>query len=88
MIYIMKRTQLYIDESMFRILESVGRVSRQTISELVRSALAKVYGVNPSLVDPLKSLDVSFGLLKKKTKLSPEAYARRFRTGRRLKESL
>jgi len=40
----MKRTQLYMDEDIFRTLKRVGRERSVTISQLVREALQKTYG--------------------------------------------
>ena len=46
MLYIayMKRTQLYLDEDMARTLAAESRRRRTTVSELVRDAIATVYG--------------------------------------------
>jgi hypothetical protein len=39
----MKRTQLYLDEEMARILETISRQKGTTISELVRTSLRERY---------------------------------------------
>jgi nuclear transport factor 2 (NTF2) superfamily protein len=39
----MKRTQLYLDEEMARILETLSRQKGTTISELVRASLRETY---------------------------------------------
>lgn len=40
----MKRTQLYLDEEMSRILAAESRRRKTTVSELVREAVATAYG--------------------------------------------
>ena len=47
MMYIhrMIRTQLYLDESIHRHLQNLARRQRRTISDLVREALTRVYGL-------------------------------------------
>lgn len=39
----MKRTQLYIDETVFKLLEDISHEQMVSISELVRKAIRKVY---------------------------------------------
>lgn len=41
----MKRTQLYIEDDVFRILRRISREKTTSISELVRDAVRKVYAL-------------------------------------------
>ena len=43
MIYIVKRTQLYLDDDLWETLHILARQSRSTVSELVRSAIREKY---------------------------------------------
>ena len=43
-IHRMVRTQLYLDETIHRRLQTIARRQRRTISELVRAALVRTYG--------------------------------------------
>lgn len=43
----MKRTQLYLDEEMARMLAAESRRRGTTVSELVREAVSTVYGKRP-----------------------------------------
>jgi hypothetical protein len=45
----MKRTQLYLDEEMARMLQTVSRQRGKTISELVRASVREVYAPEKSL---------------------------------------
>jgi predicted DNA-binding ribbon-helix-helix protein len=40
----MKRTQLYLEEDIFKTLKRIGKERSVTISELVREALQRIYG--------------------------------------------
>ncbi len=44
-IHRMVRTQLYLDETIHRHLQNLARRQRRTISELVREALTRMYGL-------------------------------------------
>ena len=44
MLYIMKRTQLYLDDDMARILATVSRQRGATISQLVRECVREKFG--------------------------------------------
>lgn len=82
----MKRTQLYIDEEMFGRLALISREKKTTISDLVRKAIAKVYGGRRSKNDFLKALQASFGIWKNRTDLPPtDEYIRMLRKGTRMK---
>jgi predicted transcriptional regulator len=43
MIYIVKRTQLYLDDDLWETLHILARQSRSTVSELVRNAIREKY---------------------------------------------
>jgi hypothetical protein len=40
----MVRTQLYLDDDIYRVLKNLSAKTRRTISDLLRDALRKVYG--------------------------------------------
>lgn len=82
-IYIMKRTQLYIDEEEFGVLSVLARQRKKTISELVREAIRKTYLEKKSL-DPIKVLEETRGLWKDHKIDSTEKHLRRLRKGVRL----
>lgn len=59
----MVRTQLYLDDDIYRILKRVSARSRKTISELLRDALRTVYG--PGHADErMAALEGAFGAWK------------------------
>jgi hypothetical protein len=47
--YIMRRTQIYLDERQSRLLESQSSSTGQSISHLIRAAIDAVYGKRRSL---------------------------------------
>jgi hypothetical protein len=84
MLYIMKRTQLYIDESLFSTLSLISRKRKTTVSDLVRRALEQVYGAGCG--DSEQALEASFGLWIDRGDLPPtQDYVRGLRKGARLK---
>lgn len=48
MLYIMKRTQLYLEENMWKLLEIRARQAGTSISELVRQAVREKYWHQPA----------------------------------------
>lgn len=81
----MKRTQLYIDESLFHKLALISQKRKTTISDLVRQALEKVYGSQNS-PDSVKSLYKSFGMWTDHKEISSvNQYVRGLRKSSRLK---
>ncbi len=58
----MKRTQLYMDESLFQLLTLVSLEKKTTISDLVRKAIEKVYGRRAHGKDRVKLLQAAFGI--------------------------
>jgi len=80
MLYIMKRTQLYIDEGLFHRLGVLSRERKTTISDLVRRAIEKVYGRRRSKEAFLKALRDTAGIWKDRDDLPPtQEYIRSLR---------
>lgn len=42
----MRRTQLYLDDDLWRVLQARSRQDKTTVSELVRKAVRERYGVS------------------------------------------
>jgi hypothetical protein len=84
MLYIMKRTQLYLDEDLWEALHTRASFEKTTISELVRTAARERY-----IVDPEKRREALMGIVgiwKDRTDLpDTETYVRNMRKGTRLK---
>ena len=80
----MKRTQLYLDEDVWKALQIHARQSGCTISELVREAVREKFLDNP--VQRNEALLSAIGIWKDRTDL-PETsvYVRRLREDDRLK---
>jgi hypothetical protein len=84
MIYIMRRTQLYLDEELWKALHARARRERTTVSELVRQAARDRY-LRHSDERQAAMMGV-VGLWKGRTDLpDAEAYVRSLRKGTRLK---
>jgi hypothetical protein len=79
----MKRTQLYLDEDIWKVLHIRSRQQRTSISDLVRQAVREKYGSSP--VGRREAM-LAFVGLRKDLKDYPDstAYVRRLRKGRRL----
>jgi hypothetical protein len=84
MLYIMKRTQLYLDEDLWEALHTRAAFEKTSISELVRTAARERY-----IVDPEKRRAALMGIVgiwKDRTDLpDTETYVRNMRKGTRLK---
>jgi hypothetical protein len=80
----MRRTQLYLDDEMWKVLHIRSRQSGTPISELVRQAVRDKYG-NPR-VHRQQAMQAWVGLWKDRKDL-PEAeiYVRQMREGERLR---
>lgn len=80
----MKRTQLYLDEDIWKALHIRSRQHRTSISELVRQAVRDRYGT--SIANRSQAMAAFVGIWKDRDDL-PEAktYIRRLRRGTRLK---
>ena len=75
----MKRTQLYIEDDVFKVLSRVSKEKAVSISELVRTAIKKVYALEkPDNADFI--LKESAGIWKDRKDIqSPERYVRQMR---------
>ena len=84
MLYIMKRTQLYLHEDIWKALHIRSRQQRTSISELVRQAIGDKYG--NSSASRRQAMQSLVGLWKYRRDL-PDAgsYVRRLRKGKRLR---
>ena len=84
MLYIMKRTQLYLDEDIWKVLHIRSRQHHTSISELVRQAVRDRYGT--SIANRSQAMAAFVGIWKDRDDL-PDAstYIRRLRRGKRLK---
>jgi hypothetical protein len=84
MLYIMKRTQLYLDDDLWNALHARARQEKTTISDLVRRAARERYVGN--LDERRKAMEGLIGLWKDRTDLpdSTEEYVRELRRDTRL----
>ena len=84
MIYIVKRTQLYLDEDLWQALHTKAAIEKTTVSDLVRTAARERY-----LEDSDKRREALMGIVgiwKDRTDLpDTETYVRNLRKGSRLK---
>ena len=82
--YIMRRTQLYLEEDAWKRLHVLSRQSGDTISELVRKAVREKYlGDDNHRKEALLS---AIGLWKDRTDLpDTQTYVRQLRKGERLR---
>lgn len=84
MIYIvfrgnMKRTQLYLDQGAHRVLTTLSRQTKKTVSELVREAITEKY-VDKEGVDKLQLVKALADMWKARKDLrEPEKWIRRLR---------
>jgi len=82
--YIMKRTQLYLDDDMWKALHIRSRQSGTPISELVRQAVRDKYG-NP-LAHRRQAMRAWVGLWRDRSDLpDSKIYLRQLRRGARLR---
>ena len=82
-IYIMKRTQLYLDEQDWAILQLKARQSGLAVSELVRRAVRESYSI--STAQRKQAMLALIGARKDRSNLPPaNAYVRNLRSGTRL----
>ena len=81
----MKRTQLYLDEEMARLLETLGRQQGTTVSELVRKSLRERYMQSRDLDKAELARELS-GIWRKREALKDiDATVRKLRKGARLR---
>jgi len=80
----MKRTQLYLNEDIWKALHIRSRQRKTSISELVRQAVREKYG--NSSADRRTVMQALVGLWKDRRDLpDTEQYVRRLRKGKRLR---
>jgi hypothetical protein len=80
----MKRTQLYIDEEMARILDTLSRQKGVTVSELVRESLREHY-MHDKAIDKAALVRSLAGIWKSRADLkNVDSTIRRLRKGSRL----
>jgi len=79
----LRRTQLYLDDELHRLLSALSRQEKKSLSELVRSAIADKY-VKRDVVDKIAIVDRLAGIWKDREDMkSPERYIRILRKDRR-----
>jgi predicted transcriptional regulator len=75
----MIRTQLYLDEEMHRRLRALAKDQHRTVSDLVREAVTRAFGVG-DVQQRLATLDGIAGLWQDRNDLgTTDAYVRRLR---------
>jgi hypothetical protein len=80
----MKRTQLYLNEDIWKTLHIRSRQRKTSISDLVRQAVREKYG--NSSADRRQAMQALVGLWKDRKDLpDSEQYVRRLRKGKRLR---
>ena len=80
----MKRTQLYLNEDIWKALHIRARQRKTSISELVRQAVREKYG--RSAADRREAMQALVGIWKDREDLpDSEQYVRRLRKGKRLR---
>jgi hypothetical protein len=80
----MKRTQLYLNEDIWKALYILARQRKTSISELVRQAVREKYG--RSAADRREAMQALVGIWKNREDLpDSEQYVRRLRKGKRLR---
>jgi hypothetical protein len=78
-----RRTQLYIEDDLWKVLQIRSRESGSTISELVRQALRERYFSRS--VERGRSMRAIIGIRKDRPEINdPESYIRKLRGGTRL----
>lgn len=79
----MKRTQLYIEDDVFKILSRVSKEKEVSISELVRAAVRKVYALEKP-VEADRILKEAAGIWKDRSDItSSDKYVRQMRKNSR-----
>ena len=80
----MKRTQLYLNEDIWKALHIRARQQKTSISELVRQAVREKYG--RSAADRREAMKALVGMWRDREDLpNSEQYVRRLRKGKRLR---
>jgi hypothetical protein len=85
MLYIMRRTQLYLDEDLWNALRTHALREKTTVSDLVRKAARERYMYTPE--QRRADMMAAVGIWKDREDLADsEAYVRNLRKGTRLKQ--
>jgi len=85
MLYIMRRTQLYLDDQLWNVLHARAQSTGTTISELVRTAVRDQYLGN--LEERRNAMRAFIGIRRKRSEFNDsEAYVRALRRGSRLEK--
>lgn len=79
----MHRTQLYLDDDVYRALAAQAATEGKTLSEIVRDRLAKA--VAGPFVDPLRAIDRAFGAWRDADRPDTETLVRALRKSGRVK---
>jgi predicted CopG family antitoxin len=77
----MKRTQIYLDEEIFSILERESKMKKKSISELIRESIHEKYSYNSGKI--IKHLNMVFGIWSDKDD-DVDTYIRNIRKDRKL----
>jgi len=81
----MKRTQLYLDDDIAKILSTVSRQKGTTVSSLVRECIREKFGPRHEIDKAALAREIG-GIWERRTDLgSTTKYVRRLRKGKRLK---
>lgn len=75
----MKRTQIYIEEEIFSVLEKESAMSHRTISEIIRDSIRETY--HHDSLSVVKKLNNVFGIWKSR-KFDTDRYIRDLRRDR------
>ena len=78
----MKRTQIYLDDTLYMVLKEKSKRSKKSISEIIRESLRKVLFPKSELL--IKNMEGIFGLWSDRKALDPDQYVREIRKGNRL----
>ncbi|HDD43887.1 MAG TPA: ribbon-helix-helix protein, CopG family [Candidatus Desulfofervidus auxilii] len=78
----MKRTQIYLDDTLYMVLKEKSKRSKKSISEVIRESLRKVLFPKSELL--IKNMEGIFGLWSDRKALDPDQYVREIRKGNRL----
>lgn len=77
----MKRTQIYLTQEQWSNLIKLGKVTRHSASELIRSAIDQMLGSQRKKVNLKEALSSSFGIWKDKGIKDSTDYVNKIRSG-------
>jgi len=85
MLYIVRRTQLYLEDDMWNVLHARARQERTTVSELVRQAVRECY--LGRLADRRHAMEAFIGIRRNRTeRVDSTEYVRGLRRGNRIEK--